>query len=255
MPPAKPARRDTPLSLGIGLVRRMVQAGHSFGVTALAQEMKLPKSSVHRLLQTLQELGFVQKIEETKRYTLSADIFDFVHEIASHFGRNLKLDELLRAAAVQLDCSVYLSMLGRRHSYVICGAGYEGNTSRLGSHGPAHASSSGKAIIAHRPECDWAAYAPSPDESPTTPYTNRDVQRFFARLREARKTGVAWNVRESNKDIVSLAAIVREPFITEPRLAVALVLRHDALVHRDHAELETAILKLAATLERKLGRR
>ena len=38
---------------------------------------------------------------------------------------------------------------------VICGAGEEGSTTRLGSHGPAYASSAGKAIIAQLPESEW----------------------------------------------------------------------------------------------------
>lgn len=236
-------------------MRLMVQAGHSLGVTRLAQELGLPKSSTHRLLRTLCELGFVQRVEPTHRYTLSAEIFDFVHEIASHFGRNLKLDRPLRAAAARLGCSVYLSMLGRRHTYVICGAGEEGNTTRLGSHGPAHASSAGKVLIAQLPETEWARYAPGPGDAPETPYTNRDPAKFFARLREARESGVAWNIRETDKEIVSLAAVVREPFIPVPRLAVALVFRHEQRVHLDDAELVRAIKKLAETLEKQLGRR
>lgn len=247
--------KSTPLSQGIALVRLMVQCGHSLGVTKLAAELGMPKSSVHRLLATLQQLGFVQRIEETKRYTLSADIFDFVHEIASHFGRNLSLDDRLRTAATKHGVSVYLSMLGRRDTYVICAAGEEGNTTKLGSHRHAYATSAGKVLIAHLDEAEWLRYAPTPEELSITPFTIRDPQKFVAQLREVRKTGVAWNRRESSKDHVSLATIVREPFIPQPRLAVAFLMRHEELALRDHKELEQALLKLAADLERKLGRR
>lgn len=256
MPAPRPPRsRPTPLSQGIAVVRLMVHAGHSLGVTRLACELGMPKSSVHRVLQTLCELGFVQRADATRRYMLSADIFDFVHEIAWHFGRNLKLDRHLRAAAAKLGCSVYLSMLGKRHTYVICAAGHEGSTTRLGSHGPAYASSAGKAIISQLPEGEWPRYAPGPDDPPGTPYTNRDPRKFLARLREARDSGVAWNVRETDKDIVSLATVVREPFVAQPRLAVALVLRHEERLHRDDAELVREIKRLAETLEKQLGRR
>lgn len=254
-PPLPHVGKSTPLSQGIAVVRLMVRCGHSLGVTRLAEELGMPKSSVHRLLITLQELGFVQKIEETKRYTLSADIFDFVHEIASHFGRNLSLDDRLRAAAAKLGLSVYLSMLGRRDTYVICAAGEEGRTTKLGSHGRAYSTSAGKVLIAHLDESKWAHYTPPPEEKSVTPYTIRDPQKFIAQLREARKTGVAWNRRESSKDHVSLATVVREPFIPQPRLAVAFLMRHEELALRDHRELEQALLKLAADLERKLGRR
>jgi DNA-binding IclR family transcriptional regulator len=98
-------------------------------------------------------------------------------------------------------------------------------------------------------------YAPNPKNKRTTPYTNLDSAKFIARLREALRTGIAWNMRESDKDIVSLATIVREPFIPTPRLSVALVMRQDVLIHRDQPELESSLLQLAADLERQLGQR
>lgn len=258
MPPAikpSPIAPTTPLTQGIALIRLMVQSGHSLGVTQIAGELGMPKSSVFRLLCSLVQLGFVQRIEQNKRYTLSADIFDFVHEIASHFGRNLKLDEHLRQAAKHLSCSVYLSMLGSHDTYVICGAGEEGNTTRLGQHGPAYSSSVGKILIAHLPEAEWLRYAPDPGNKRASPYANHDPKKFIARLRDAKKSGIAWNVRETDKDIVSLAAVVREPFIPLPRLAVALVMRQEELIHRDTTELEAALRSLAAKLERELGQR
>ncbi len=247
--------KETPLTQGIAVVRMMVQRGHSLGVTGIAKTLKMPKSSVHRLLQSLVQLGFVQKIDSLGRYTLSADIFDFVHEIAWNFGRNLRLDDHLRAAAHRLNCNVYISMMGRRDTYVICAAGDEGNTNRLGTHGPAYASSAGKALIAQKDRRLWRHYAPQPGDKPITPYTNRNPRKFLTELRRIRKTGIAWNMRESSESHVSLATVVREPFISQPRLTVALVLRMEAFPDRDPDELEAALRELAADLERELGSR
>jgi DNA-binding IclR family transcriptional regulator len=232
----------------------MVQCGHSLGVTSIARTLKMPKSSVHRLLQSLQELGFVQRID-IGRYTLCADIFDFVHEIAWNFGRNLRLEDQLRAAAHRLDCSVYLSMLGRRDTYVICAAGEEGNTARLGIHSRAYASSAGKILIAQKDRTCWPAYAPDPDDVPATPFTTRSRSQFLAGLRKVKKAGLAWNLRETSPSHVSLAAVVREPFIPVPRLAVALVLRQENFEQRDPGVLENDLRELASELERELGSR
>lgn len=231
----------------------MIQHGHSWGVTLLSQELGMPKSSTHRLLQTLIELGFIQKIESTRRYALSVDLFSFVNEIASNYGRNYNLASRLDEASQKIGCSVYLSMLGRRDSYVICGAGEEGTTSKLGSHRRAYSTSAGKILIAQLDESQWANYAPNPDEDPITPYTNRNTERFFAQLREVSITGIAWNHRESSKDHVSLATFVREPFIPTPRLAVALLMRYDELRLRDTLELETFLRSFAAELEQAMG--
>jgi len=244
--------RSTPLTQGIAVVRLMVQSGYSLGVTGIARALKMPKSSVHRLLQSLQELGFVQRVE-SGRYTLCADIFDFIHEIACNFGRNLRLDDDLRAAASQLECSVYICMLGRRDTYVVCAAGEEGNTLRLGVHSRAHASSAGKILIAQKEPAQWEKYAPQPGDSPATPFTNEDPGQFFAELREAKETGIAWNLRESSVNHVSLATVLSEPFIPVPRLAVALVLRQSDFEARSRADLEKSLRHLACELERQLG--
>ncbi len=230
----------------------MVQSGHSWGVTALASALDLPKSSVHRLLQSLIELGFVQKIEQTKRYTVSADIFEFIHEIATHFGRNHSLGDCLTGASRTLGCSVYLNMLGKRDSYVICAAGEEGSTSKLGLHAKAYSSSAGKVLIAQQDESEWPRYAPS-HESENAGTSNAMAERFYDQLRQSRQKGVAWNHRESDSNYVSLAAVVREPFITQPRLAVALLMRYESLRLRDPNELEQAVLALATDLETILG--
>lgn len=258
MPRAPSPRQSpaaTPLTQGIALIRLMVRSGYSLGVTQIAHELGMPKSSTFRLLRSLVQLGFVQRIEQHKRYMLSADIFEFVHEIASHFGRNLKLDENLRRASQRIGCSVYICMLGRHETYVICGAGDEANTTRLGQHGPAHSSSVGKVLISQLPESEWMRYSPIGDNRQITPYTNRDPAKFIARIREARKNGLAWNLRETDSNIVSLATTIREPFIPTPRLAVALVMRQEALIHRDTKELETALKDLATELETQLGQR
>ena len=244
---------DTPLTQGINAVRLLVQRGHPVGVTQMAAALGMPKSSAHRLLQNLRQLGFGEKNEATHCYAVNPAIFAFVHDLATQFGRNLSLEKHLRIAAARLRCSVYLCMLGGGETYVICGAGDEGNTTRLGTHGPAYATSAGKVLVAHLNEATWPHYAPRAGDTPLTTCTNLDAERFYAQLREAKKQGFAWNRRETSKDHASVATIVREPFVDHPRLAVALLLRADDLLTRDLAELEHSILAVAALLERELG--
>lgn len=250
-----PVLPTTPLTLGIAVVRLLLQRGYSLGVTQIANELKMPKSSIHRLLQTLGQLGFVQKQPGVARYTLNPSIFRFVHEIATHFGRNLSLDDLLREAAQKLKCSIYLSMLGGREVYVVYAAGEEGNTTRLGTHSPAFATSAGKVLVSQLPEADWPQYAPSADETRITAFTNLNPEKFYAQLRDAAARSIAWNHRESSKDGVSLAAVVHEPFVKPARLSVALLMRHESYMTRDQAELEAALLQLATKIEQSLGSR
>ncbi len=253
MSPPRQERTETPLTQGIAVVRLLLQRGYALGVTQIAAELGMPKSSLHRLLKTLCQIGFLQKNPRNHRYGVDAGIFAFVHEIAAHFGRNKSLDTELRKAAAALDASVYIDMLGGRNAYAVCAAGDEGNTLRLGQNGPVHASSPGKILVAQMPESSWPAYAPREGDGAVTPYTNLSSERFHAQLRQAREAGFAWNIRETSVDHVSVAAVVREPLVNPPRLAVAILLRHDAYLHRDQHELEQAVLALADRLGRVLA--
>jgi len=244
---------NTPLTQGIAVVRLLLHKGYALGVTQIAAELGQPKSSLHRLLQTLCQIGFVQQNDKNHRYSVNPEIFAFVHELAAHFGQNRNLDEALRKAAVRLNASIYLDMLGGRQAWVVCAAGEEGNTVRLGRSGYVHCSSAGKVLVAQMDERAWPAYAPQPGDAAVTPHTNLDPARFYAQLREARKNGYAWNMRETSVNHVSVAAVVREPLVNPPRLAVALLIRHDAYILRDQHEMQDSVLALAENLSRLLA--
>ncbi|AHF90505.1 transcriptional regulator [Opitutaceae bacterium TAV5] len=237
--------QKTTLSQGLDVVRVLVRSGTPLGVTQVGQALGIYKSSAHRLLQILGKLGFVQQNPATLRYSLHPGIFGFIHEFASQFGPNTRVDPLLRAAASRLRCSVYLSMLGGRDTYVVCAAGDEGNTTQLGTHGPVYASSAGKILVARRPESEWPDYAPHPGDPTITEHTSLDPERFYKELRAARENGVAWNMRETTVYHASVAAPVNELLLPYPRMAVALLVRYQELPVHDRETLAGEVMALA----------
>lgn len=250
--PAESDTKKTLLSQGIELVRFLAHSRHALGVTEIAEGMNLPKSSAFRLLGVLVELGFVQKNMPSQRYTISPKIFSFVHDLTHEFGPNQRVGELVMQRAEELGCGIYLCMLSGRCTYVISAAGMRGNTFALGSMGPVHASSAGKVIVAHLPETEWDFFAPGPEDTKLTPYTNLDPARFRKELCVARETGVAWNIRETTPTGASVAALIRETFYP-PRLAVALLVDFKDLVVHDRVRLEEQARALATRLEKELG--
>lgn len=136
-------------------MRFLAHSRNSLGVTEIAEKMELPKSSAFRLLGVLMELRFVQKNPVSQRYTISPEIFRFVHEVAHEFAPTRKLEDVMIRWAQKLECAVYLSMLSERCTYVVSAEGPLGGTFALGSAGPVHASSAGKIIVANLPEEEW----------------------------------------------------------------------------------------------------
>ena len=241
------------LTDGLSVIRILAKEGHPLGVTQISRQLNAPKSSTYRVLQTLCQIGFVEKHEPRSQYAINPVIFGFIHSLANHFGRNLKLEKHLRQAAQRHRCTVYLSMLGDYDTYIIAGAGEEGNTSRLGTHGHAYATSVGKVLVAQLNESEWAAYAPRPDSDIPSKYCNCDPEHFYGQVREARQKGFAWNHRESSEEHVSIATVVQEPFAKRIRLAVAFLFHHSQMFTLNEPEIEIAIRKLALELEDALG--
>jgi IclR family pca regulon transcriptional regulator len=172
-------------------------------------------------------------------------IFGFIHDFALRFGSNSKFDPLLSETAIRLQCSVYMSMLADRSTYVICAVGKDGGTTHLGSHGPAYATSSGKILVAHKPEDEWPAYAPTIHDEALTSHTDLSEDHYYQEIRQARLNGFAWNLRETAKQHASVAAAVKERLISTPRMAVALLVNYHELSIYSRETLEKEVVALA----------
>lgn len=246
-PIAAPAAQRTSLTLGLTVLDTLLDRGGSLGVTQLAGLLGLSKSSVHDILRNLRSLGFVEQSSLTRRYGISPEIFRFIHRFSTRFGPNSRIENLIREAACRKNRTFYVSMLCRRHMFVVCATGPMGDTHALGVEAPVYASSCGKALVAQMPRAQWANYAPRRDDPRLTPNTITDRQRFLREIERARKTGVGWNARESAAGICSVAAPI--PTVETPSsMAVALVLSAEGWEDADHDELARAVKELASQL-------
>ena len=245
--PSQAKQPTTLLNQGIEVVRHLAHSGRSLGVTEIAKLMDMPKSSAFRILGVLVELGFVQKSDISGRYAMNPAIFSFVYDLTHHFGPSTRFDLLMRECTERWGCSVYISMLSGTHCYVVAAMGPSGGTLALGSHCPVYASSAGKIIASQFDEAEWAAYAPTKDETPITAYTNHDPEVFYRELRAAKNQRVAWNLRETTASDISVAAFVPESGQL-PRLAVALLLPYKDMAVHDRGRLTERVLDLASRM-------
>jgi DNA-binding IclR family transcriptional regulator len=70
-------RRNRALRNGLGVLRLLACSPRTLGITEIARELLLSKSSAHDLLASLGDLGLVEKNDVTKRYAVSASYHDF----------------------------------------------------------------------------------------------------------------------------------------------------------------------------------
>jgi DNA-binding IclR family transcriptional regulator len=230
----------------------LLKAHRSLGITQLADALRLSKSTTHDLIAALSELGFVDQNKTTRRYSISPEIFRFLHLFSTEYGPNSELRPLLREQAGKLKASIVITALCRQRTYALCASGPNADTFMLGDNGPAYTSACGKILIAQFDPAEWNEYGPKVNDAVGSPHANRDLGRFLAEIQAARSNGVAWNLRERDVNLCSVAAPIAVGERPSNR-AVGLIVPYNEWVVRDREELATQVRQLATEISRLLG--
>jgi DNA-binding IclR family transcriptional regulator len=224
------------------------------GVNEIARRVGLNRSTVSRLLHTLQELGFVAWHEPTGQYRLGLRLAELagvalaglnLRDVAQvHLRRlNLITRETINFAVWDTDAAVIidhypglepikaLGWVGRRH--------------------PGHCTSVGKVLLAFRNDADRGAHASDAVKA----YTSRtvtDPERLHVEMEEVRRTGIGINRGEFQDGLNALAAPV---WNHEGRVQAAVGLAGPAyrLTDSHIAELTPRVQETALAISRDLG--
>lgn len=188
-------------------------AGGPAGVSELAERVALPKSTVSRLLSTLQGVGAVEQSSAGTEYRIGAGVVDLT--AGAHHGRDLvavarphlaelveTLDEVAGLSVLDLREVVYLDQVAADHQVQM--------RDWTGERIPADQTSSGLALLAAMSDGErdrWLAgpMAPLPDGSAV------DVARLRRRLRKSAPDGFAWAIDEFIPGVASVAAPITAP--------------------------------------------
>lgn len=179
------------------------------GVSELARQLGMGKSSVHRILSTLAEQGFVVKTADD-RYRLGLKL----HALGQLVVNTLELRTVAHGPLEKLrnDCgeTVHVAVLeGSDAMYVhrIESQATLRTFSRVGRRVPAHTTSSGKVLLAFgEPSAIDAVLATGlPRVGPRSITTERGLREVLARIR---RDGYAVSVEENERGVASIGAPV-----------------------------------------------
>src|ERR1700692_1349409 len=124
------------------------------GISALAERLKLAKSTVHRLASTLVEAGMLEQNKETGKYRLGLAVFELGSLVRRKIDISLEAKPWLMTLREQTGETVDLSILD--HGGVVCVNFLESKkvnrtSSGIGLVKPVHCTAEGKALIAFQP--------------------------------------------------------------------------------------------------------
>lgn len=195
-----------PVMKALQVLEYVARQGHDVTLTEAVSELKLPKTTVFRYLQTLSAASFLQHDQKRDRYGVGmrfrtlAKLDKSLHrlrqiaqpemvELMQHFGETVNLAVLADRHIVYIEM-VEPDRALRMHA-------------RIGDRHPVHSTSLGKAIVAFLPD-PTAYFVPDHEMAVKTFKTLTDARSFRRQIEEVRRRGYAVEVGENEDGLMCI---------------------------------------------------
>jgi IclR family KDG regulon transcriptional repressor len=206
-----PQRIDSTLAKGLQILETLAASETSMGITELSTNLRINKSSVHRLVKSLGATGYVIQ-DKDRSYRASFKLWKLGITVMSHANLAKVSARAMNALARSTGESVHLSVLnGLRTLYIekIDSAQPVRAYIPRGGEAPLHCVSTGKILLAF----NYGSLRDAMIGGLTryTPKTITSMAALDAEMARIRSSGIAINAGEYRTDVVALAAPVRDP--------------------------------------------
>lgn len=244
------------LERGLAVLELLGATEDGFPISEVAQRLELPMGTTHRLLQTLMHADYVEQDPQSRRYQLGLKVLELrgatvgamriAAEARPFLGDLMLRTGLLAHLAVYRGGNVvYIDRVDNPASlnqYV-----------PIGKKAPAHATSLGKALLAHATEDEIVAFLGRHELTSFTLATITDAATLRRELAVIRQRGYALDQGESREDRHCLAAPIFD--YTGRAVAAASVAGRPDDVEPRLAELASAVMDIGREVSGRFGYR
>jgi IclR family transcriptional regulator, acetate operon repressor len=246
------------LDRAFGILETMAEAGGIIGLSQLAERADLPLATIHRLVRTLVDLGYVRQ-EPSRQYSLGPRLMRLVDAGAKRIGTWAK--PAMTTAVAELNESVNLAVLDGDEIVYVAQVQPSGNFMRMftevGRRTFPHSTAVGKAILAHRPEAEVRRLLARTGMKRHTTHTITDPDEFLAALAETRARGFALDDGEQEVGVRCVAVVVPEapqPMALSlsgplPRMGDDVVRQAAPVLHHTAAVISAELNRVSATAQ------
>jgi IclR family acetate operon transcriptional repressor len=239
--PLKPAGRAPggvqSLDRAFAILEAMADAGGMISLSQLVERADLPLATIHRLVRTLVDLGYVRQ-EPSRQYSLGPRLMRLSDTSSRRLGESVNLavldgDEIVYVAQVQPSTN-FMRMF-----------------TEVGRRTQPHATAVGKAILAQREDVEVAALLGRTGMARYTANTLTTVPDFLAALAETRERGYAMDEGEQEVGVRCVAVVVpRAPQPLALSMSGPLTRMSDDVVRAAAPVLHAAAAEIGAELNR-----
>ncbi len=201
------------LQRGLQILRMFRRDRQVLGAPEIAAELGIPRTTVFRLLQTLEHMGYIRRANGDRDYRLGVAVLTLGFE----FLASQEINELARPILERLrDRTGFATHLVAREErdvvYLLRIPGYSVlNTSIVvGTRLPAHATIMGRVLLSDLTDDELDALYAGQTLSARSPQTPTTIEALKALLREDRKRGYVISESFYERGINAIAAPVRD---------------------------------------------
>jgi DNA-binding IclR family transcriptional regulator len=246
---------------GCRILNHLAKGRLTHSIHDLSQELSLPKPTVHRILSTLRNFGFVTQDEMSKEYRLGFRLVELgqivldqidLRKVAKPFLTELanQVEEVVHLVILEQGKIVYLDKVEKVNELKSLRM-----VSRIGMRSYAHSCAVGKVLLSFLPENERAAILRQRGLPRQTKNTIVDPVQLNEHLVKVMVQGYAVDDAENEEGVRCVAAPIRDD---QGRVIAAISISGPSVrmtKERIHGELKTQVIKTALEISQTLGYR
>lgn len=181
-------------------------------LTAIAENTGLTKSTVLKILNTLEHIGYVIKNKKNRTYSIGFKLMKYSSKEMNQMDLEAHLHDILEELHEKFDETVHLGVFKNNHIVtvnkfqssrpVVCVSSAVGETKDL------YSSGMGKAVLAELDDKKLLNYINSNEFVPKTDKTIAGTQRLLAELEEIRTRGYSVDNEENEEGVYCIGAAI-----------------------------------------------
>ena len=194
------------------LLEALAGNGAELGITDLCRKTSLPKGTVHRLLGTLKNLGYIEQNSQNRKYYLTVKIFKLGTAVTDKIGLG-QIAPYMKELSQKFNETVNLAILDKEEIIYLYSVGSD-NTLKLdlkiGSKQPAYCAALGRVLLAYLSEKELNDYLQRVELKSFTPCTITDKDCLKEELKRVRQQGYSFVSEEYMRGVSCIAVPLRD---------------------------------------------
>lgn len=237
------------------LLEVLAESKRGYTLSELARVLRLPRSSTHCLLLTLERQGYLHRHEETGRYMFGAKLLNLVNMALSRMELRERAAPYLHALMRRTGLTVHMAIVDRGEAVLVEKVeppGLVRLATWIGKRMDIHCTGVGKALLAHLPEDEVERLIRERGLPRHNENTIVSPKRLREELRRIRERGYSLDDEEDEIGLRCLGAPIfdhRGHVVASVSVAGTIA----QITGENMAELAEAVKEAAAAISRQLG--